>query len=265
MRRALMALPIFVFFSNAHAAIQTRTVDYKQGDTTLKGYLAWDDASDAKRPGIMVIHEWWGLNDYVKHRAEQLAQLGYVAFAADIYGEGKTTTDPQQAGQWSGQFRQDPALAQARLQAGLDQLKSQKQVDGEQLAAMGYCFGGTMSLHLAFSGAPLKGVVSFHGGLAGLPLGEVGKVKGEVLICNGAADTMVKTQDAEALQSALEKANVKWTFVNYSGAKHAFTNPQADQFGLPGIAYNQRADQQSWQHMRSFFESIFARRAGAGQ
>jgi dienelactone hydrolase len=242
----------------ALAAVQTKDIEYKQGDTTLKGTLAWDDAkADAKSPGILVIPEWWGMTDYPKNRAKQLAELGYVAFAADMYGNGQSTDDPGQAGKWAGAVKGDRNLMRARAQAGLDVLKGQSNVDGSKLAAIGYCFGGTCSLELAMSGADLTGIVSFHGGLDFPNLADAKNIKAKVLICNGAADSFIKPDQIGALTGALSTDNVIWSFINYPNAVHAFTNPDADRHGIKGIAYNAVADRQSWQDMKEFFARIF--------
>jgi dienelactone hydrolase len=244
----------------SRAEVQTKEVEYKQGDTRLVGLLAWDDSvakADAKLPGVVVFPEWWGLTDHPKDRAKQLAKLGYVALAADLYGNGMTTADPKEAGNLAGALKKDPAALRARAQAALDALKSQPNVDPGKLAAIGFCFGGTTALELAMSGADLQGVVSFHGGLDFPNLADTKNIKAKVLICNGAADTFVPRDQITAFTDALEAAKVDWVFVNYNSAVHAFTNPKADSFGIKGIAYNEKADKRSWQAMVDFFNEIF--------
>jgi dienelactone hydrolase len=246
----------------ANAKIVTRAVPYEQGGVQLEGYLAYDDAktSSGKQPGVLVIPEWWGLTDYPKSRAEQLAKLGYVAFAADMYGKGVTTTDPNKAGELASQFYGKPLMAE-RAKAGLDQLLKSGLVDPSRVAAIGYCFGGATVQALAWSGAPVAGIVSFHGSLIPPPKG--GSLKARVLICHGALDPFEKKEDVDAFKQALDDAKLDYEFIIFSGAVHAFTNPQADQLaaqsGLKGIGYNANADRRSWRAMQDFFAELFAR------
>ena len=261
-----MKLPLLVLTlcisAVAQAAVQTKDVEYRQGDTTLKGMLAWDDArGDAKLPAVLVLPEWWGVTEYPKERAKQLAGSGYVAFAADMYGNGQTTDDPGQAGKLAGAVKGDRALMRARAQAGLDVLKGQANVDPAKIAVVGYCFGGTGAIELALSGAPLAGVVSFHGGLDFPDLEDTKSIKCPVLICNGAADSFVPAEQIGAFTGALSKAHVLWSFINYPDAVHSFTNPKADEHHIPGIAYNAAADKQSWQDMKEFFGRVLAQPA----
>lgn len=243
--------------TSAAGAIRTERIEYRHGDAVLEGYLAYDDAATAKRPGVLVVHEWWGLNDYAKRRVEQLARLGYVAFALDMYGRGKVTTDPKVAGQWAGSFRNDRGLMRARAAAGLEVLRGRPQVDQERLAAIGYCFGGTVALELARSGANLKGAVSFHGGLATPNPADARNIKGKVLVLHGADDTFESPAEIAAFQDEMRQAKVDWQMVYYGGAVHSFTNPDADKAGIKGVAYNAAADRRSWQAMRDFFAEIF--------
>ena len=250
---------VFGFATLAQAAVKTKVVEYKHGDVTLKGYLAWDDAAAGKKPGIVVVPEWWGNNEYAHHRAEMLASLGYVGFAIDMYGDGKTTTDPKQAGEWATAAKADAKVFAGRLQAGLDTLKKQEQVDDSKLAAIGYCFGGTGVLTMARQNFPVLGVVSFHGALA--PVGDAasGSVKPKVLVCHGAEDPMVPVDQVIAFANEMKTANANWEVNAYSGAVHAFTNPDADKFKIPGIAYNEQADHRSWEAMKSFFTELFGK------
>ena len=247
----------------AQAKIITRAVGYEQAGVKLEGYLAYDDEKTAagKLPGVLVIPEWWGLNDYPKSRAEWLARLGYVAFAADMYGAGVVTADPGKAGELAGQFY-GKALMAERAQAGLDQLVATGLVDTTRLAAIGYCFGGSTVQALAYSGAPLAGAVSFHGSLIPAPAGAAAMNKAKLLICHGAVDPFVSREEVEAFTKALDDGKFDYQFVSYAGAIHAFTNPQADQIalatGLSGIGYNAAADRRSWGHMQDFFAEIFA-------
>ena len=261
---AFLLLPLAAL--TASAAIVTRPVAYEQGGLKLIGYLAYDDSRTAqgKLPGVLVVHEWWGLNDYARSRAEQLAGLGYVAFALDMYGGGQSTTEAKQAGAWSGQFYGSPLMA-VRAQAGLDQLLATGLVDPARVAAIGYCFGGSTVQALAYSGAPLAGIVSFHGGLIPVPADAAAKTKAKILICNGGADGFVPAKDINAFTEAMNAGKFDYQFISYANAIHAFTSPMADQLaaknGMQGkIGYNAAADHRSWQHMRDFFAEIFAKK-----
>lgn len=245
----------------ASAKIVTKTVAYKQGGAHLKGYLAYDDARRGARPGVVVFPEWWGLNEYPKQRAEQLAQLGYVAFVADMYGDGQTTTDPKKAGELAGQFYGKPLMAE-RARAALDQLLATNGVDSKRVAAIGYCFGGAVAQALAWSGAPLAGIVSFHGSPVPPSAEAAARTKAKVLICHGAVDPFVKPEELAALKTAMEDGKIDYQIISYAGAIHAFTNPQADRVaketGLKGIGYNAAADHRSWAHMKVFFDELFS-------
>jgi dienelactone hydrolase len=241
----------------ARAELVKKPIEYKQGDATLRGYLVYDDKTQGKRPGIVVVPEWWGLTDYPKHRADQLAELGYVALAADIYGDGQTTEDPKEAGKLAGKFREDRKLMRDRVQAAFDTLKAQPQVDGTKTAAIGYCFGGTCVLELARSGADVNGVVSFHGALDAPMPAKSGEVKAKVLVLHGADDPMVPQEQVQAMENEFKDAGAEVKVVQYPGAVHAFTNPDADKHNIKGIAYNKEADEKSWTAMKEFFEQIF--------
>jgi dienelactone hydrolase len=245
----------------ANAAVATKPIEYGCGDVTLEGYLAYDDSTPAKRPGVLVIHEWWGLNDYAKDRARELAQMGYVAFAADMYGKGVVTSDPAEAGKLAGQFRGNwdsggRKLMRDRAQAALSLLAKQPLVDPKHLAAIGYCFGGTTALELAYSGAPLAGAVSFHGGLTVPDEADLPNIRARALILHGADDLSVKPETITALQSALRKGHVDWQMIYYGGAVHGFTNPA--NVGATGgmVAYDAKAARHSWEAMRAFFDEV---------
>jgi dienelactone hydrolase len=242
---------------NTEAKLHTETVEYRQGDQVLKGYLAYDDAQKGRRPGVLVVHEWWGLNDYAKRRAEQLASLGYVAFAADIFGNGASTTNPDEAKKLTGQFYGNPALLRARVNAGLKVLQDMNLVDMKRIAAIGYCFGGMTVLELARSGADLAGVVSFHGGLATKNPEDAKNIRGKVLVLHGADDPNVPPEQVAAFQKEMRDAKVDWQMVAYGGAVHAFTNPAAGNDNSRGAAYNEKADRRSWEAMKQFFAEIF--------
>lgn len=256
---AVTFLASLVAVSQAHAKVQSKTIAYKHGDAELQGYLAWDDSIEGKRPGVLVVHEWWGLNDYVRARADQLAKFGYVAFAIDMYGEGKITKHPKQASEWAGQIRANVEQWRERALTGLGVLRKQEQVDSSRLAAIGYCFGGATVMQMAYAGAELKGVVSFHGSLpAPEPQQQKeGRIKASLLICHGAADPFVPEDRAQKLREALSAAGADWHMVYYGGARHSFTNPDADQYGVDGIKYDKQADERSWRHMQIFFEGLF--------
>jgi len=246
-----------------HAKIVTKPVAYEHAGAKLEGFLAYDDekvSADRKAPGVLVVPEWWGLNDYVKGRAQQLAKLGYVAFAADMYGAGVVTGDPKKAGELAGQFYGKPLMAE-RAQAGLDQLLATGLVAPAQVAAIGYCFGGSTVQALAYTGAPLAGVVSFHGGLLPVPADAAAKTKARILVCHGAIDPFIKPEEIAAFMKSMNDGKFDYQFISYAGAVHAFSNPKADKIaadtGLP-IAYNAAADKRSWAHMKVFFKEIFA-------
>lgn len=244
--------------SFASAEVQTKRVEYQHGGETLEGTLAWDDAVEGKRPGVLVVHEWWGLDDYARNRAEQLAELGYVAFALDMYGKGKLTEHPSEAMQWSGAIRENIDNWVARARAGLEVLQKHSLVDTDRLSAIGYCFGGATVVQMTYAGLPLAGVVSFHGSLPVATEEQAQAVKSSILVCHGAADSFVPESRAADFRKALEAAGVDWQMIYYSGAKHSFTNPDADSKGIAAIAYDEEADKRSWAQMQVFFDEIFA-------
>jgi dienelactone hydrolase len=254
-------LPAFCLFAalvhSASANVKTETVEYQQGDTTLQGLLSYDDADAKPRPGVLLVHDWMGVSDYARSRAEQLASLGYVAFAADIYGKGVRPADAKEAAGLAGKYKIDRALYRERLKAGLAQLTGHKLVASGQVAAIGYCFGGTGVLEAARSGLDLKGVVSFHGGLATPTPEDAKNIKCPVLILHGADDPFVKPEEVAAFKKEMADAKVKYEFVAYPGAVHSFTRPDAGSDNSKGAAYNAAADQQSWAAMRKFFSEIF--------
>ena len=256
MKKILAIIFLLLIAISAQAGVVGKPVQYTHEGTTLEGYLAYDDSVKGQRPGILVVHEWWGLNDYVRSRVDKLAQLGYVAFALDMYGKGVWTTKPSEAKELSGHLRGTPLLRQ-RAQAGLDILKSNNQVDPKRIAAIGYCFGGTTVLELAYSGADIAGVVTFHGGLTAAKPEDLSRIKAKFLVCHGADDGFIPAAAIQAFQEGMNKAGSDWQMIYFSGAVHAFTNPDADKVGIKGIAYNRQADERSWNYMRQFFEEIF--------
>jgi dienelactone hydrolase len=257
MRMLVVFTFAFLWASICGAAVVGNKVEYKHGDTVLEGYLAYDDASKAVRPGVLVVHEWYGLNDYAMKRADQLAQLGYVAFALDMYGKGVRAANSQEAGALAGKYKGDRPLMRARASAGLDVLKKQTLVDPKRVAAIGYCFGGTTVLELARSGADVLGVVSFHGGLDNPDPQPASNIRAKVLVLHGADDPLVPVKDIAALQEELRKAGADWQMVFYGGAVHSFSNPQSGSDPGKGVAYNEKADRRSWAAMKTFFDEIF--------
>jgi dienelactone hydrolase len=262
MKRMIVAFSLLFAAAAAHAEIKGEPIEYRSGDTVLKGYIAYDDSIQGKRPGVLVVHEWWGLNDYVRKRARMLAELGYTALALDMYGDGKMATHPDDAKKFSSAVKQNWEAGKARFMAALDLLKSQPTVDPEHVAAIGYCFGGGVVLEMARAGTDLDGVVSFHGSLGASSPAEPGKVKARVLVYNGADDPFTKPEAIDAFKKEMDAAGVSYEFVNLPGAKHSFTNPDADKFGkefnLP-LAYNAEADKTSWAGMQAFFKEIFGK------
>ncbi|HSN93274.1 MAG TPA: dienelactone hydrolase family protein [Anaeromyxobacteraceae bacterium] len=243
--------------ATASAGVKGRSVEYEQGGTVLEGYLARDEAQTGKRPGVLVVHEWTGINPYVRKRVEQLAAMGYVAFAADVYGKGVRPATPQEAAAEAGKYKSDRALLRARVRAALAELRRQPGVDGDRVAAIGYCFGGTAVLELARSGADVKGVVSFHGGLDAPAPDDARNVKAKVLVLHGAEDPFVPEAQVKAFEDEMRAGGVDWQLVKYAGAVHSFTNPAAGNDASKGAAYDARADRRSWEAMKVFFAEIF--------
>jgi dienelactone hydrolase len=239
--------------------IKEETVTYSANGVTLKGFIAYDENIKGKRPAILVVHEWWGLNDYARMRVRKLAELGYIALAADMFGNGKTASNPAEAQEFATPYYKDPTLSKSMLDAALKKLLEYNQTDPKNVAAIGYCFGGFIVLNYAKLGADLKGVVSFHGGLGGVPVDKK-LLKARVLICHGASDKFVSQKDAENLKHKLDSIGVDNTLKIYPNATHAFTNPDATEtgkkFNMP-IEYNADADRDSWNDMKVFFEMIF--------
>ena len=241
----------------AQAQIHTEAIEYRESDTVLEGYLAYDASIKGKRPAVLIVHQWKGLTDYEKKRAEMLAKMGYNVFALDIYGKGIRPQSSQEAGAQAGKYKSNRGLLRARAQAGLEVLEKQELTDPKRVAAIGYCFGGTTVIELARSGANIAGVVSFHGGLDS-PHPEDGKnIKCKVLTLHGADDPHVPAKDLAAFEDEMRQAKVDWELVKYGGAVHSFTDWNAGDNVAQGAAYNERADRRSWEAMKEFFAEIF--------
>ena len=234
-----------------------KTVEYKQGDTVLEGLSVYDDSLSGRRPAVLVVHQWTGLGDYEKKRAEMLARLGYNVLAADIYGKGIRPGNPKDAGAEAGKYKNDRALLRARVRAALDVLIGHELTDPKRVAAIGYCFGGTTVLELARSGADLAGVVSFHGGLSSPTPEDARNIKARVLALHGADDPYVPAAEVAAFEDEMRHAGVDWQLIAYGGAVHAFTDAKAGGDNAKGAAYNERADLRSWQAMKQFFAELF--------
>lgn len=237
--------------------MKTETIEYRDDGVVLRGFLAFDERKSGKRPGVLVMPEAFGLGAQAKGRAERLAELGYVALAGDPYGNGLETNDLQEAMKIAGALREDPAKFRKRARVALDKLGSLSQVEPSRLAAIGYCMGGSFALELARDGAPLRGIVSFHGGLGTQRPAAAGEVKAKILVCTGADDPFVPAAQVSALADEMTKAGADWQIISYGGTVHSFTNPEAGKVGNPGIAYNKLSDERSWKAMTAFFEEIF--------
>lgn len=251
----MLLLPLAV-----NAAVVGKLVEYEADGVKMKGWLAHDDAIKGKRPGVLVVHEWWGLNDYAKKRASMLAEAGYVALAVDMYGDGRTADNPKDAGALAGSVNKNPPVARARFAAAEKFLNRQPLVKKNELAALGYCFGGGVVLNMARNGEPLKGVVSYHGVLATDVSVKPGSIKSKIRVFTGEADPIVPTEQVEAFKTEMDNAKADWQLVSYPGVKHTFTNPEADnyatKFGLP-LKYDAHADHSSWAHTLDFLNSLF--------
>jgi len=241
-------------------AVKTEVIEYKAGDVVMRGYLAYPAGVKDKAPGVLVFSEWQGLNDYAKHLAEQLAGLGYVAFAADMYGDGKVAKDNTEAGTLAGALKVgDRSELLKRATAALATLKAQEHVDQTRLAAIGYCFGGTVALELVRSGADLKGIVTFHAGLDTPHPAEAGRIKASILVCHGADDPYAPKAVVDAFQDEMRKSGADWQMVFYGGAVHSFSNPASGNDKSKGVAYNEAADRRSWALMQSYFNEILGK------
>jgi dienelactone hydrolase len=258
MYRPFCVCAIVAVANVATAAIVTKPFPYEHGDVNLAGYLCVP-AGDAKLPAVIVIHEWWGLNEFARRQAERVAELGYVALAVDMYGDGKVTDKPEEAGKLAGAVRESEALWRGRAKAAFDALAAHPRVDASRIAAMGYCFGGATALQMAYAGIPIVGAISFHGSLPAPSAADLPNIRARLLVLHGAADPLVPAEQIAAFQKALRESKVDWQMVYYGGAVHSFTNPGAGRVGIAGVAYNEAADRRSWQDMKQFLEEVFAK------
>jgi len=256
--RVLLSLSFCAMVAtSATAAVKTKDVEYKFDGVTFKGQIAYDDEVKGKRPGVLVVHEWWGLDDYAKKRAAELAKLGYVAFACDMYGDGKQAKHPDDAGKFAADVRKNIDVWQGRAKAALKVLAENEMVDATKLAAIGYCFGGSTALQLAYSGADLKAVATFHAALPTPTAKQAEAIKAKILVSHGADDFFIKPESIKAFRDGLDAAKVQYKFESYPGAVHSFTVPSADDHKIKGMAYNKEADEKSWASMKVLFAEAF--------
>lgn len=256
MKKAI-ALSVLLAAGTAHAELKGKTVEYKDGHTTLEGYVVYDDAKTGRRPAVIVFHDWMGPSEFTKSKAEALARMGYIALSADIFGKGNAPKDGQEAAALAKKYKDDRALMRSRAKAALDLILAEKQTDPTRVAAIGFCFGGTAALELARSGAPLNGVVTFHGGLDTPHPEDAKNIKGKILVLAGGDDPHVPPEQVIAFEKEMRDAKVDWQVVSYGGAVHAFTIPTAGNDNATGSAYNASADHRSWIAMKNFFSELF--------
>lgn len=257
MKKGWFCLGLLLLLSaRVQAEVREEVIQYSHDGTALKGYLYYDDRFEGRRPGILVAHEWWGLNDYARKRARMLAELGYVAFAMDMYGQGKVTEHADTAQGWMKQIAGNTDAWLARARAGLMQLQKHPRVNRQRLAAIGYCFGGSTVMQMAYAGLPLKAVVSFHGSLPPATAAQAGQIRAAILAEHGARDAFVPDERVQAFRKALDTAGVDYVLTILANARHAFTNPDAARYGIDNVQYNARADQRSWAQMKDFLEEM---------
>lgn len=260
MKKLLLATLVALASAPAWAQIVTEEIEYRADGVTMKGYMAWDDEIEGKRPGVLVVHEWWGHNDYARTRVRQLAELGYTAFALDMYGDGRQADHPKDAGKFAKQVAEDAESRSTRFLAAQEVLESHPTVEADQVAALGYCFGGSVALNMAREGADLAGVVAYHAGLSSPVTARPGEVQARIRVFTGAADPMVPPEQVAAFEEEMQAAGVDYEVVSYEGVLHSFTNPEADRFArkfnMP-VGYDAEADQDSWQQTQVFLQEIF--------
>lgn len=262
--KKIFALGVIIFFSLvalANAGVQTEEIKYSHNGTQLTGYLAYDDSKSGKRPGVLVVHEWWGHNDHARNRAKMLAQAGYTALALDMYGSGKLASHPKKAGEFMNAAFNNWPDSQARYNKAMEVLKAHKTVNATRIGSIGFCFGGAVSIKMARAGADLKGVVAFHSALPVEPAIAKNSMKSAVLVINGSEDGFLKPEAVASFSQDMFKANVDFNYMNLKGVRHSFTNPQADEFSkkfnIPALQYNKKADEHAWEAMLQFFKRVF--------
>ncbi|MBA4187706.1 MAG: dienelactone hydrolase family protein [Planctomycetaceae bacterium] len=259
LRNAIALVAVALIAGTAPGAVVTKVVEYEYDGTKLKGFLAYDDALKGKLPGVLVTHEWWGLNDYARERCKKLAELGYVAFAVDMYGDGKTVDHPDDARKMATAVRENLKTWRGRAEAGLKQLIAQPNVDATKLAAIGYCFGGSTCLQLAYAGADLKAVATFHAALPTPTADEAKAIKPKLYIAHGADDAFIPEKAITAFKEGLDGAKVKYTFEAFPGVVHSFTVPEADKANIKGMKYDKAADEKSWKEMLALFKETLGK------
>jgi dienelactone hydrolase len=261
MKKIFAVIALLGFVTLANAEVKTEEIKYSHNGTKLTGYLAYDDSKSGKRPGVLVVHEWWGHNDHARNRSKMLAQAGYTALALDMYGSGKLASHPKKAGEYMNATFSNWTDSQARYNKAMEVLKEHKTVDVTRIGSIGFCFGGAVSIKMARSGADLKGIVAFHSSLPTKPAITKNSMKSAVLIINGSEDGFLKPESVASFSQDMFNANVDFTYMNLKGAKHSFTNPQADefskQFNISALQYNKKADEEAWSAMLKFFERVF--------
>lgn len=247
---------VLLLAATADAAVKTKTVTYKDGDQECIGFLAWNEESNGKAPGILVVHEWWGLNDYARDRAKKLAELGYVAFACDMYGDGKVTEHPKDAAAMAAEVRKNIPKWRKRAQVGLAVLKQHPGVNPDKLGAIGYCFGGSTALQLSYTGEKLAAIATFHAALPAPNADEAKQIKSRILVCHGADDSFVPPAAVNSFKAAIDEAKVVNQIVQYPGVVHSFTVPDADKHNMPGMKYDKAADEDSWLRTKQLFSEM---------
>lgn len=257
--RGISTLVALVVAGTLSAAVKNSKIEYEVDGKKHIGYLAYDDAAGEKRPGVLVFHEWWGLNDHAKKRADSLAALGYVAFAADMYGDGKVVDHPNDARAMATAARKNADAWLAKAKAGLKVLQDQPNVDGDKLAAIGYCFGGSTALVLGYSGAPLKAIATFHAALPTPTPDQAKAIKGRVMVAHGKDDKFISQESIDKFQAALKEAKVSLDFLTFGGVVHSFTVPGVDEKKIEGMKYDKMADEQSWEQMRKVFKETLGK------
>ncbi|QDK36927.1 dienelactone hydrolase family protein [Bdellovibrio sp. NC01] len=251
-----LALLMVLVGSNAFAAVKTENVEYKEGKTELEGFMAYDDSVKTPRPAVLIVHQWMGLTDYEKSRARELAEKGYVAFAVDIYGKGIRPSNPANAGQLSGQYKENRKLYRAREMAAYNLIKKDKRVDAKHIVVMGYCFGGMGALELGRNGAALAGIATFHGALSNPNPADAKNIKAPVLVMHGALDPYVNKEEVEGFVKEMNDAKADYQFIAYAGAVHSFTEKDAGNDISKGAAYNEKADHRSWAAFTQFLNEV---------